>query len=167
MIRAIYVIVHAMKARWFMGRERNSLKHGGTRGKVWTRAYNTWHGMLQRCYNPNNPRYEKYGGRGIRVCEEWRHSFIAFLSDMGEPPHGHSLERKDNNGPYSKSNCIWATNTQQSRNKSSNRYLTYNGQSKSLAQWCEELGIPYFTAHARLRRGWSVEETLAKEVRHV
>ena len=152
-----------------MSREgnKNSVTHGATRGKSWSRAYTTWHGMLQRCYNLKNPRYARYGGRGITVCTEWRNSFSAFLADMGEPPAGHTLERLNNDGPYSKGNCIWATNTQQSRNKANNRMITYKGETKSLAQWCDDLRIPYFTAHKRLRLGWSIEEALSKDVKRV
>lgn len=144
-----------------------SLTHGQTRNKTWSRAYSIWHGMLQRCLNPNNPRWADYGGRGITVCKEWRSSFETFLSEMGEPPDGHSIDRIDNDGPYSKDNCVWASNVQQSRNKGSNRLLTYQGKTQSLAAWAEEVSIPYFTLHARLRRGWSVEQTLSEEATNV
>lgn len=86
---------------------------------------------------------------------------------MGEPPKGHTLERLNNDGHYSKDNCVWATNTQQARNKANNRMITYKGETKSLAQWCADLGIPYFTVHKRLRLGWSDEQALSKEARRV
>jgi len=140
------------------------ITHGATAGGTWSRAYSVWHSMLQRCLNPNNPNWSRYGGRGITVCERWRSSFQAFLEDMGEPPSGMSLNRVDNDGPYAKENCEWATDEAQARNKRGNRQLTFGGRTQPLAAWAEELGIPYYTLHARLRRGWSEERTLTEAV---
>ena len=72
--------------------------------------------MTQRCYNPNHPAYANYGGRGICVCERW-HSFVNFLVDMGEPPPGLTIERKENDGNYELGNCKWATRSEQRRNQ--------------------------------------------------
>jgi len=72
--------------------------------------------MRQRCLNPNNNEYFRYGGRGITVCEEWN-SFQTFLSDMGERPTSKTLDRRDSNAPYSKANCRWATIQEQQENK--------------------------------------------------
>jgi hypothetical protein len=123
--------------------------------------------MIQRCSNPHRLDYARYGGRGITVCDEWRASFRSFLTDMGEPPPRHSLDRTDNNGPYSKENCAWAPDKAQQRNRRSNRALAFHGKTQTLAEWSEELGIPYFTLHARLRRGWNVERVLSEEVQRV
>lgn len=144
-----------------------SLKHGQTRGKKWSPTYTVYHGMLQRCLNPKNPRWVDYGGRGITVCREWTESFETFLADMGERPDGLSIERIDNAGPYCKDNCVWANITRQARNRRNNRPLTYNGKTQTIAEWAEETAIPYFTLHVRLRRGWSVERTLSEGVNHV
>jgi len=145
-----------------LSQQLNPLRHGATKGKKWSPTYTVWHGLLQRCLNRKNPSYPRYGGRGITVCAEWRGSFETFLADMGERPSGTSINRIDNDGSYCKANCQWATETQQQRNKSSNRAIAFRGRTQSLAAWAEELGIPYFTIHARLRRDWPIERALSE-----
>ena len=126
--------------------------------------HRTWGLMIQRCHNPNNPAYPQYGGRHIVVCDRWRLSFIAFLSDMGDrPTPTHTLERRDNNGPYEPENCCWATKKQQARNRTYNRKLTFGGETKTVAEWSESIGIKSWIIRQRIDRyGWSVERTLTK-----
>lgn len=91
-------------------------KHGH-RSKTRTPTYNSWRKMKERCTNPNHDRYPRYGGRGIKICDRWLHSFQNFLEDMGNRPYGKTLDRIDPNGNYEPSNCRWATIKQQARNK--------------------------------------------------
>lgn len=134
--------------------------HALKRGYEKNKPYSTWIGMIQRTTNPNSKSYPRYGGRGIKVCDEWR-SFRAFHRDMGDPPDGMELDRIDNNTGYSKENCRWVPRKDNARNKSNNRLITYNGESRCLAEWEEIVGIKAETIYTRIYyRGWSVEEAL-------
>lgn len=134
--------------------ERNT-KHG----KAYTSAYFIWQGMKDRCCNPSNARYNDYGGRGIYVDPAWM-DFNVFYKDMGDRPKGKSLDRIDNNGPYRKGNCRWATRKEQNNNKRNTRYLTYNGETKLLSEWGETLGINPGTLGSRIARGRTVDQIL-------
>lgn len=111
--------------------------------------------MKMRCTNPNDTRFHRYGGRGIKVCERWMTSFGNFLIDMGEKPFPRaSIDRIDCDGNYEPTNCRWATQKQQGRNTSTNRYLTIDGEIKTCAEWSDISGISKGTLSARLKNGW-------------
>jgi len=136
-------------------------KHGKSRSN--SKTYSSWKGLIQRCLNKNNKRYMDYGGRGIKVCDEWK-TFNGFYLDMGDRPNGKTIERVDNNGNYEPNNCSWATPKEQSRNNRSNRIIEHNGASMCISQWAEELGIKKGTLLARINRGWSTERALTAKV---
>ena len=98
---------------------QQTLKHGHARKNRHTKIYERWKGMHARCYNPSHESYKRYGGRGIAVCTRW-FNFENFLKDMGLPPAGLTIERKNNDGDYCPSNCKWATQKEQQNNRSNN-----------------------------------------------
>jgi len=137
-------------------------KHGGAhRGKK-SSEYLTWVSMRQRCQNPKNKRYDRYGGRGIYVCERWG-LFDNFLRDMGaKPSPTHSIDRVNNDGPYSPENCKWSTTKEQTSNNSRNISVVYDGRSMTLMQAVELTGrVRYGAALYRYRRGYPIEAVLA------
>ncbi len=133
-------------------------KHGLSR----TRTYLIWAGMKQRCSNPNNAAYYRYGGRGIRVCERWINSFEEFLNDMGECPDGLTIERKNNDGNYEPGNCRWATEMEQASNTSRSNHITHNGETHHASEWARILNIPVGTLNGRVFRGCSVDRILSQ-----
>lgn len=131
---------------------------------VRTPTYFTWKSMKQRCSDTNSPDYPRYGGRGITVCDRWMR-FEDFLADMGERPDGSTLDRIDNDGPYSPDNCRWASATDQQANRKRTVYMSVRGESKPLAEWSRAFGLPPKTVYMRLRYGWSPEQALGIDPR--
>lgn len=132
-----------------------------------TRIYKIWEEMKCRCFNKNYKRYHDWGGRGIKVCDEWKNSFQAFYD--WSMKHGYkdnlSIDRIDNDGNYEPSNCRWATCKEQNRNKRNNRLITYKGETHCLSEWVEILNLSKSAIEGRLKRGWSVEKTFTTEVK--
>lgn len=123
--------------------------------------YPRWNGMLQRCYNPKDKNYPNYGGRGIKVCSEWRNDFWVFASFWGEPPFEFaSMDRIDNDGGYSPTNCRWASAKQQTRNQRKTIYVDIDGQRVSAIELAESAGMDRSTLMRRLARDSSIERAL-------
>ena len=124
-------------------------------------------GMLKRCYNTKRLDYPRYGGRGITVCEEWKKSptiFFEWALASGYKK-GLSIERIDNDGPYSPENCRWATKEEQANNKRDSYIITYKGKAQTLSCWAAELNLPYKTLFHRLAYlNWSVERTFTTPI---
>lgn len=134
-----------------------------THGLAESAEYGVWEGIKQRCLNPNRRKFCIYGGRGITICERWRHSFENFIADMGpRPSPNHSIERRDNDGNYEPDNCYWATATEQGQNRRTTLKITHGGAEYSLKALCRRLGLNYGTVYARLfKRGWPIERALS------
>lgn len=125
-----------------------------THGLSKTKTYQAWADMKTRCYNSKRVQFAFYGGRGISVCDRWKNSFENFLADMGEKPHGHSLDRIDTDGNYTKENCRWATQIEQCNNRRNNRLITHNGETLTYSQWSLRLGPYRSLVNNRVRNGW-------------
>lgn len=142
-------------------RSKNGKKNK-THGLSNTRAYHCWTCMIRRCYLPTDNSYSNYGHRGITVCQRWLDSVETFVADM--PPHpgpGYSIERNDVNGNYEPGNCRWATVIEQRRNTRANLNLTYNGETKTAAEWADIVGVIPSTLYSRIGRfGWTTERAL-------
>ena len=117
------------------------------------KLYWVWHSMRNRCENPHVEKYACYGGRGIRVCREWRESSAAFIewAHGSGYEEGLQLDRIDNDGPYSPDNCRWVSRCENGRNKRNSRRLTLLGMTKTVAEWRDVLGISQFTLYWWLR----------------
>lgn len=126
--------------------------------------YQLWKGMHARCRDESHVQYHDYGARGIVVCARWSGAdgFKNFVADMGNRPSTkHTIDRRDNDGPYAKDNCRWSTRKQNARNKRNNRRVTAFGRTLCVAEWAEETGLSYFCLLYRLDSGWPPEKALS------
>ena len=118
--------------------------------------------MVKRCTVPTCKHFDRYGGRGISVCDRWR-VFDNFFADMGERPAGCSIDRIDNDGDYCPENCRWATQREQMGNTCKTRTITFNGKTMSAAEWSRQTGIDGRLIRHRIDGlGWSVERALTE-----
>jgi hypothetical protein len=130
--------------------------------------FHTWRQIHQRCEKPKHHAFPDYGARGIYVCARWSgpDGLQNFIADMGDPPSPtHSVDRRDNDGPYSPDNCHWATKKEQARNSRRNRLLTVDGRTQCVVAWAEETGINPNTLRTRLRKGWTPAAAVTTPVR--
>ena len=123
--------------------------------------YGSYRSMMDRCYREKNCNYNRYGARGIEVCEEW-HNIENFEKWVEENPYfeGATIDRIDVNGNYEPSNCRWATMKKQCNNRSNTLYITYNGETHTISEWAEITGINRNTLNNRYYKGWSIESML-------
>lgn len=130
------------------------------------KLYGVWKCMIQRCRDTHISRADSYVNKGVKVCEEWTEYavFRAWALESGYA-EGLSIDRIDNNGNYEPSNCRWATPKQQANNRSTNRLLTFRGETKTMSQWADTTGIASDTLKRRVYYGWSVERVLTTPVK--
>lgn len=141
-------------------------KHGyAVNGKV-DRLYSIWRHMIERCYNEKSKSYEDYGGRGITVCDEWKNDIESFRKWALKNGYADNLtiDRKDNDKGYSPGNCRWADVSMQANNRRSNVLIEYKGETKTLMQWCREIGISFSIVQKRLNYGWSVDRAFSEKI---
>ncbi len=144
------------------------MKHGHARRGV-TRGYlyRRWQHMIQRCHNPNDNDYPRYGAKGVYVCDRWRFGengisgYTLFMEDIGQYARRElTLDRIDNSKGYEPGNCRWATAKQQANNRSSTKMLTIEGVTRPLSEWCEMYNIGPKTVLFRLKRGATHAEAI-------
>lgn len=148
--------VNREKAKLF-GQTRKT--HGFSKSRI----YSIWSKIKLRCYNKNDEfHYNLYGKRGITVCDEWKNNFMAFYNWAMANWYKDNLtiDRINVNGNYEPSNCRWATQAEQNRNKRTIIFITYKGITLCVSQWAKKLGIKTVTLRARLKKGWSIDKAL-------
>ena len=145
---------------------KNRKTHGQSgKSSVKTKAYSVWSNMKSRCTNPKTSQYSYYGGRGIKISEEWK-SFENFYKDMGEVPVGMTLDRIDPNGNYEVSNCRWASLTEQARNKNNSMFLHLDGVKIHLTEASERFSIKKQTIWARIKlSGWTDRQAVGLDAK--
>lgn len=162
-VRADSLLSNAIRSCGCLLKETTRLrftKHGESARDHRSAEYGIWAGMIQRCYRKTHKHYRHYGGRGIAVCDGWRHDFAQFLNDMGRRPSPkHKLERKNNSTGYEKNNCVWATQAEQMRNTRRNHLITFNGTTLCMTDWAHTLHLTPASLLKRLKY-WSPEKAL-------
>ncbi len=130
------------------------------------RLYRIWIGIKTRCLNANNKAYPKYGGRGITICNDWINNFKSFREWALQNGYADNLtiDRIDVNGNYEPENCRWITLSNQSNNRSTSHYLTYNGITKTMGEFAKEYNLSIACLHRRIKAGWDVEKALTEKV---
>lgn len=146
-------------------RNKHNSKHGG----CGSRLYSIWIDMRARCKYEKAINWHLYGGRGIKVCKDWDNDFESFrkwaLSNGYES--GLQLDRVDNDGNYEPDNCKWSSRSEQGNNRRTCKYITINGVTKTVSEWCDESGVKRSTAYNRIKRGWDGERAVTEKGQQV
>ena len=123
------------------------------------KLYHIWKGIKARCYNPHNKRYKNYGGRGIKVCDEWKNDYLSFKNWALNNSYSDDLtiDRINNDGNYEPNNCRWVDIKTQQNNTTRNIYITYKGITQSLSLWADTFGLTYSCMKHRYDRNWNME----------
>lgn len=150
----------------FIGRDTKGM-YIASHGESKTKLYKVWCGIKERCNNPNHKSYNRYGGRGISVCDEWSASYASFKewANTNGYTEGLTIDRIDNNGNYEPTNCRFVKYSEQNRNYSRNHNLTYNGRTQCISDWANEVGVNRSTILFRLKSGKTVGEALENKDR--
>lgn len=157
---------HDRIAKMIAASRKVTTKHGGKK----ERLYGVWRGMIDRCYNPQSRFYFRYGGRGIKICDEWLNSYANFREwannngyDPTIPKGQCTIERVDNDKGYEPDNCIWTSLKRQCNNRSNNHTITYNGVTHTVTEWSDITGIRKDTLRRRIFvYEWDVERALTE-----
>lgn len=144
------------EGRWWIGNSKHN--------HCYERIYNIYEKIKSRCYTETECSYKYYGGKGVKVCDEWlgKEGFTNFYEWSMNNGYSDDLtiDRIDYDGNYSPDNCRWVNMITQQNNKSSNHRLTYNGETHTISEWSKIYNIPYDRLQARIKRGWSIEKSL-------
>lgn len=158
----------AVKSCGCYKKERKRRRNVATRerhGMCGSPTYQSWASAKTRTTDENNRSYPRYGGRGITMCPRWAESFMEFYRDMGDRPPGMSLDRIDNDGPYSRENCRWSTPAEQARNRRSTVLFRIGDREMSLTEWSKVSGIAEPRIWKRINKlGWPVERAVFEPI---
>lgn len=165
-IRGTHLISGATKSCGCLKNEKIkvlNLTHGMTK----TPEYRCWRHIMIRCYNPSCATFKDYGGRGITVCDEWRHDFMAFYDHVGNrPSQQHSIDRIRNNGNYEPDNTRWTLPVTQANNRKSNHLITLYGWTLTISNWSRFVGLKQETIRYRIKHGWPLSKAIFQPVKH-
>lgn len=164
---SLYALINGRSHSCGCGHHRALLNsvthHGQCRVGQKTRTYRAWQAMRTRCDNPQGK--DKLWYKGVTYCERWR-SFENFYADMGDATEGMTIDRIDSSGDYSPENCKWSTAKQQANNRSNNVIITHNGESLTVTQWAERMGVRPQTLFSRINLGWAPADVVSTPLRN-
>ena len=165
--RSDHLKTSRIKSCGCMRRANSVIRFGSSNGLYLHKLYQTWVNIQKRCHDKNGISYKDYGARGIKVCERWRSSFQHFLDDMGERPDNHSIDRIDNDGDYSPTNCKWSTYSEQRLNQRQRKYrtITIDNVIKTISEWAKHKKISNGIIRYRLKTGWSEYDAVMTPIR--